>query len=681
MKPIFPSPHSRLAAITLAAALCLPIAAEDDPFAFPEIPAPGNAPQVTAPFGRQSADEGDADAGADNPADMANDAERADQTEPAEAADDAEAMPAERPPYRRPSLEDPLFDPLDLTLDHDQVGELANLLAALTRDFPDQPATLAPDFQAHALGIALRLDPRNPAAVVANSRLDEGARPDPLGIPMTYEEVFQLLMIYADLMTSRSDATAADRVLGAYLAAIGARMPAPGDDSLQVYSRLAESAAAVDWSPVLPPPILPDPEPAPDSGLADEDTPDRDTEEAGEEFGPAVADATPEPAVEAIRLSGRIEEPTITTRTVVLSGGVDSRAGWRSVSLRARDYELRHSFVDGRHTLEASNTPIRGRTELVFDRDYGRTLGDRWNDVERRVFRRRFENWPQGHAIDVRIPNYRPNSGSSALIAVAVAAEAMVRNETIEPDVAFVGTWNERGRLLSHSHLPGIVLLYANEWSPVLVTPPGRALDLETIAEYGIAQPFLNTQIVELDTYEEIANFAFGRRDPGLQDAMERYEEIMELRRRMEAREIASNYAVRERLERIVADAPNHISARMLLHAGEAVARPLTPRETHEVVSRLYSSLEQMTENDLGWVSEREGLDSIEVFGERLRELGPRLDPGVRRLELRFNDATNAIREALRMRDRTTGTAGRRIEQARQAVIEGREAINAEFGL
>lgn len=687
MKSIFRFPrlpHPLQTAIAIAVTLCIPIAAAEDPFAFPEIPSSDDVPALAAPFGRQPAedrgneraaidDERAAVPGAGNLNGMSDD------TAKAESASEDAGIQMQHPPYRRPSLDDPLFDPLDLTLDIDQAGELADLLAALTRDFPDQPVTFDPEFQAHTLGIALRLDPRNLAAVVANSRLDEGVRPDPLGISMTYEEVFRLLMIYADLMTSRSDATAADRVLGAYLAAIATRMPAPGDDSLQVYSRLAESAAAVDWSPVLPPPILPDPEPAPDTGLAEEDTPDRDREEV--EFGPAVADAETRPPVDAIRLSGRIDEPTTTTRTVVLSGGVDSRAGWRTVSLRARDHELRPSYADGRVTMEQTNNPIRGRTELVFDRSYGGTLRNRWNDVERQVFRRRFENWPEGYAIDVRIPHFRPNSGSSALIAVAVATEAMVRGERVDPEVAFVGTWNERGNLISHTHLPGIVLLYGNEWSPVLITPPGRALDLETIAGYGIAQPFLITQIIELATYEEIADFAFGRICPNLQDAMERFKEIMGLRRRMDAREIAANRAVRERLESIVTDAPNHISARMLLHAGEAVAQPLTPRQTHEIVSRLYSSLEQLAENDLAWVSEREGLDSIEVFGERLRELGPRLDPGVRRLELRFNDATNAIREALRMRDRTTGTAARRIEQARQAVIEGRAAINAEFGL
>lgn len=594
-----------------------------------------------------------------------------------------EASPAPADAYRRPSLDRSLFDLENLTLDKDQVLETADLLARLVCTDEVSSELRDPVFQAHVLGIALRLDPRNQAAVVANNQLERGLEPRPVQPTRELDSLHKNLMTLAGHLLEGAGGTEDDRALGGYLADLGRRVYPDGDEKLARHESILVIARDVDWGAVLPPeaPSIPDlagerPESQDDGGtpeIADQRT---DRGSRGDRGRDRRSTGTTDR--EKIQLTGRITLAEVEIGTVALAGDHRSRAAQRVVTLRNRDYGLEMRERDG--VWRNTRVPLehRGPSRLVFSDKYSESMQERWWGVAGGEFARRFENFPTNTEIDVVIPGYMSNSGTSALLAVTLAAEGMVRGLNPDPKVSAIGTWNDEGRLNAHSHLPGAVLSYAKDWRPILVTPPGRRRDLEVIADYGLASPFLNAQVVELGNYTACADFVFGNRDASTVQALAKFEEIQKLRRTMEPQAILTNKAVQARLAEIQELMPNHLSSALLLRAA-ANQRKLSVGESIEVVSRLYRPLEMMAEHDMRRVPEREGLDAVEVFGERYREMRGIMDPSIKRLEIRFDDVTKIFSEVLRIKDRSTGTSARRIEQLRATVQEGRRAIDG-FG-
>jgi len=593
---------------------------------------------------------------------------------------DVRNMAAPKPvpdPYRRPELDVPLFEVENLSLDKEQVADLADTLARLVCTRDGSPETRNPVFQAQVLGIVLRLDPRHQAAVVANSRLEDGREPSPIEPAQRMRVVHGRLMTYAGHLLDGAGGSSDDRALGRYLADLGRRVYPDGDEAVVAHQNLLDRAGEVDWSAVLPPlvaeqPVTP-PEPEDkandpqDSGVARTDPPRRNPETESRPRERAGGD-------EKIQLSGKITRDEVEFATVALAGDQRSRAAQRIVTLRNRDYSLEYREWENRTV----RVPMRnhGRSRLVFSNRFSDSMQERWSEIASGEFSRRFENFPRNTEIDVLIPGYRSNSGTSAILSVALAAEAMVRGITPDPKVSAIGTWNGEGRINAHSHLSGVVLGYAKDWRPILITPRGRRSDLEELADIGLAMPFLNVQVLEFRQYRECADFVFGNREEAVSQAIAKFEEIQNLRRTMEPQAIVANQVVQGRLREITELMPDHMSAAMLLRAAEN-QNPLDVRDSVRIISRLYRPLELMAGNDIRTVPEREGLEAVEIFGERYRELRGRMDPSIRRLELRFDDVTKSFVDTLRLKDRTTGSALRRIEQMRNHVTEGRNAIDA----
>lgn len=593
------------------------------------------------------------------------------------ATGDKTPQVASSPPlaYRRPSMEDPIFNREALTLDRDQVVALAEDLALLVVDFPDHPEISRPDFQAQALGISLRLDPRNRNAVVANAQLDQGQKLKPSsGHPDLYQ-LWARLNVWAKCLHS-PDATPDDKALGLYIGDL-ARRVRPGDGFASEFAKVHPGDLTSAWTRVLPPPPPPvqpespadvaentnkEPEPTPDAPEPEMDP------SSGKEPETAGADE------EQFKIPSKLPIETASLFAPVQTGSTESRAALRKVTLQFRDYEVRKTWEDGQEKERRSPLTNRGPTEIHFDQDW-HGLRSVWNDRVSRYLDNRYDGWPQRGAIDVGIPFYTSNSGSTAALATAICFEAMARGLTLDPKVAAVGTWDDKQRLTTHSHLPGIIIGYGKDWPEILIVGPGSREPLEAVAATGLVSPFLTTQIIEVGSFGEAVAIATGQAPPGTKASLEAYRAIMALRGKMEPGALAQNRFVLDKLREITAANPSHLSSSLLLKASQNQA-PLDFPGTIAVVSRLFRSLEQLSESDIEWVTSEEGAQAIELFNDRMREFKPRFDRGVDRIMPRLDDAIRALGESARLRDRTTGTAMNRIEAARQKMTVARQAID-----
>ncbi len=586
-------------------------------------------------------------------------------------------------PYRRPLLDDPLFNPEGLTLDKDQTIDLANMIASLVINFPKDEVVNSHEFRAQALGIALRMDPRNRTAVVANGQFDAGQSPRPEKEGARLQSTWNYLDEWVKLLHSR-DASSDDKILGRYLGDLTRRIR-PEEGFSPEFAKLHRSADSVDWSRVLPPApaIVPDSPPTIAENTPENPSPHENPEEPDHENDPPSTGQQPPPPIsgnssnpeEKFRVPVKLALEKATLLAPAQSGGKESRAAMRRVTLNWMDYEWRDEWVEGQGEVKRK-VPINssGSTYLHFDDDWW-GLRSRWDDIVKAQMARRYEGWPQRGVVYVDIPYYSNNSGSIAALSTAICFEAMARGLTLDPRVAAAGTWTEEGELTTHSHLPGVVLGYGKDWSDILLVGPGSAALLEPLASSGLVSPFLHTQIIEVANFGEAVNIASGQRSPQLQKAIDAYKAVQALRMKMDAATLVKNKFVIDKLREVSASAPNHLSAALMVKSSMN-QDPMDFNATMDMVSRLYRSLEQLAESDLDWVSSEEGTQTIELFNERMRELKPRMDRSVDRLNIKFDDVTRALGEAVRIRDRTTSTANRKMENAKEKVRETRQAID-----
>ena len=587
----------------------------------------------------------------------------------ADTDDDSEPPP---PTYRRPSLEDPIFVTENLTLDRDQVLALAEEIATIVVGFPDMPETSSHEFQAHALGIALRLDPRNRTAVIANGQLDKGQELKPNGQHRDIYKHWSILDKWAKWLHT-PDATADDQALGLYLGDLARRIR-PGEGFAETFAKAHPEDLAAAWHRILPPPPPPVDSHIPE--VADHNKPDPglDTTEPGGSTESPPPSPTQTTDKERYKIPSQLPLNTASLFVPVQTGGAESRAALRKVTLTFRDYEIHTEWGENGETKRRVPHSNRGPTEMSF-KDNWDGLRDVWWERASPMLDNRYEGWPQRGTIDVAIPDYRGSSGSTAVLATAICFEAMARGLQLDPKVAAVGTWGEEGEFRTHSHLPGIVLGYSKEWPEILIVGPGSLKPLEAVAATGLVTPLLYTQIIEVSSFGEAVAVASGQPSAETKASLEAYRAIMAIRTKMDPSALVQNRHVLEKLRAITAANPKHLSAALMLKASEN-QKPLDFEASAKIVSRLFRSIEQLIENDIDWVSAEDGLQSIEVFNDRMREFKPRLDRGLDRYGTKMDDCTKIVGETVRIRDRTTGTAMNRIGNAREQVAALRQALD-----
>ena len=581
----------------------------------------------------------------------------------------------DKTPYRRPSLDQPVFYREGLSLDKDQVSDLATALASVVCNFPEQGAVLKPDFKACVLGVALRLDPRNRIAVVANSQFDAGQTPKPSDAFTDFAAVSRLLDQLAPLLLGQ-DATTDDKALGLYLADILWQLD-PSTGAAQQYVKLHDSGRGADWTPILPPLPKPDDNTGRTGpGVAEGGGKETGPDEPGTPAVTPGVDEYPVP-VAKIKVGPAFGRTSASCRTVMLGGGPGTRAILRPVMLTWRDYKLteRYSSKEGRNVDVKVPLEPTGHADAVFDHSMGTTLSTVWTTRILPAFRKRFSGWPTSGAVDVAIAGYSDANGSSAALATAMAWESMMRDVEINPRVAVVGTWTEKGELATHSHLPDMLIGYGRNWSDILLVGPGSSAKVADAAVRGYLLPLASTQVIEVRNYAEAMDIASGKIEAKTKASIEGVAQVLALRTKMDLGTMMKNKFVIDRLNQLAAANPLNLTPSLLL-AAAANQKRLDAQQSAEEIGRLFQWLEQMAEADIEWIPEAEGIEAVEIFNDRLREIRPRMDASVNRLNIRLDESVKAIIDMVRIRDRTTATAIRRAETTRETLGEARRVID-----
>ena len=591
-------------------------------------------------------------------------------------------QPPPPPPYKRPLLEDPVFNREALSLDIDQTSLLAETLVGLAGNYPEHPVLSQNDIRTKLLGLTLRLDPRNRSAIVMNGQLDSGQSPRPVEGNHDLRATWQQLDAIVVWMHGKQ-ATRDDRNFARYLGDL-TRLLFPDDGFGPEFVKIHSGTSEVDWSMILPP----DPPPAgtePPTGDVPNNT--------------AGTDSTQTPPAETIKMpdtvssgeTGGSNEPiTVPAKmpitnaeilTAVQTGGPQSRAALRKVVMNWDEWEYTlFQNADSEWERRKVMPKNMGPTQLKFANMQWSQMHEVWQSTTRPLLHSRYNGWPQTGVVEVKIPFYNSNSGSSAILAVATGFEAMARGLKLVPKVAVVGTFyrdHNASKIytVAHSQIAGIVLGYGKSWSDVLIVGAGTEDKLKEVASMGFASPFLDTQIIEVSNMDEAIALATGTPLSGMKEAMETFKAIQAVRAKMFEPDMLQNRFVIDKIRAVAEASPKHLSAKMLLLAAQHQEK-LDIRESINAISRLYQSVEQLMLRDIEWVSSEEGLETLAIFETRLRELKPRLDRRTDRFNIKIDSVLRSGTELLRLRDRSNATAQRRIESVQSQVSECRAAFD-----
>lgn len=571
------------------------------------------------------------------------------------------------PGYRRPQLDEPVFNRDGLTLDKDQVAALADQLTALVCNFPTTEATTDPEFRACALGVVLRLAPRHREAVVANALLDGRQPLKPLGKHTDLRGLLGTLGGWPPLLLGE-DATEDDQALGLYLADLLWQVD-PKVGFGPAYAARREGGEGADWTPILPPLERPGMEPSqPDGDSRGETT-----------TGQAPGGDPPAPTGPKITIGPKMARTECSTTTITLTGGNRTRAYPREVRLKHITHRMQNQWDEARNESVRRRVAVNpdNGTRIEIPHTYAQRMRDVWGRHVLPDYRRRMEGWPRTGVVTVTIPHYSELSGSSAVLATAIGFECMLRGLEPDPRIAAVGTWSDTGNLTTHSHLSSMVLGYGEDWTDILLVGPGSRDELQEVAEWGVIQPLLFTHIIEVQSLAEAVAITTGEAPADTAAAIEAMKPVLALKGRMEAATFARNRFVQDKLKGLQEEHPQHLNASLLLQASEHALKPMDRAESLDAVLGLLVWIERIVDSEAKWISEKEGRTTISLFNDRLREIKPRLHAVANKANIHVGDAVRAAEEVVAKANRETSTFKRQVEGARATIRQAREAIEA----
>jgi len=422
--------------------------------------------------------------------------------------------------YQRPDLAAPLFDAAALDLTEEQTAAILRELNLLARNFPDEPAVTS-RIRSHALGLALRLEPDDRAAVIANGQLARGIRPAPLSGEVSLPPsgaAARLLDAACPLIHAPSNAT---RQLALLLC----------DLAIQIDPRLRRRTAPLTYL-----------------------------------VRPEWHDPVPEVPLDAPRTFTLRESPV----RILLPALQDGKLQTFAVTAAAAPSQ------------EKSGLRVQLPAPLLEAMKHPKTGGELRAAVEQRMaavrtaLRQRHESWPEGWAVsfDAAVP---PTAVPQLFAGLALTLDSLLAGAPLDPRLTIAAALDAEGQL--EPVLPPAELLSAAALadSAVLILPVTAARE---VTDWLLLNPdrwplLFQVTLLNAADLPDLLNLARAGRAPRLAQTLAAFDQLAAGLRTAadpltEIRKPESIAALRE----VTTWNPHHLSAAVLLNV--AVPAPAT---------------------------------------------------------------------------------------------------------
>jgi hypothetical protein len=312
---------------------------------------------------------------------------------------------------------------------------------------------------------------------------------------------------------------------------------------------------------------------------------------------------------------------------------------------------------------------------LDFNQDVGPEMSKALEEV-RKLITVRHNGWPAGHEIEISFEDkFVPKDGPSAAVACALLVDALVSGTDIDPELAVTGDLNADG---SVQRVGGVAdkLRGAVARKCRLAGIPKKT-EIQAVDAVLLEGPALlwKIQVISLETFDQALAIATAQREAGMQEALTTFATVQEVLQGKEANAagLLRNPKVQERLQKVVAAMPNHLSARTLL----AVGRGTLP--TRLSLAGSVSEIQKRTGSVLRTIKEGkpEGLQPDELASavSSLGKIRPILDPRLWKYADAIQDFGTTVRSVRNQKFRTATEQ----QKAFTRIMEKAHAADALF--
>ena len=628
----------------------------------------------------------------------------------------ADALSAD---YEAPNFDAPMFERDAVSLQAGERGKVVSALTAVAQNLPSAPY-IDTDVKEKALAIALRLSPLDAEARSAHQRLlpsftgsSDGASLSSAIEFANGAEVFAALAPKAkDLWQQRAQPD--DEILAPLLMEIALTILSPAEweaQEVQIAAHLYREMSTVtdpaaQWAEVVQlQPIAGDGASLLASRLrALPSTPI--TVEAPEPVLSTVPAPKPAPAPTPTPAPASLSTPGPATATPSVPSTPASTTS--SLAIKSNAAVVPFVFADVEHggaaggTVRLKITPFDETEKSLYGLfgdsnappEMRLTVADKGSrSVEVTGFaaaenwaRKSFAAWPTSMTGRVSLRREREKSSAdggagrqndrgeddpgdsveprNVSLPLALLLHSTFTGQSIDPAFALSGQLAEDGTLTAAADLPMADVLkkfgsYGDQLSLAVV--PSSASSDESLRDalvLGEIDLFIEPQIVTVQNMDDLLSVAIAEnRSKKLLDAMALFAEIEQLDNLVGN---LGNSFVREKLQEVLELWPTHLSAQMLLLAGDADKRPalLSRNGSVRAVDSALSPLRNTYEADLGFGTEF--FDVNELVAEarnRLQSVDGKLSPEARNYRLAAEDLVVLFRDYLSLKNRDAGNA------------------------
>lgn len=213
----------------------------------------------------------------------------------------------------------------------------------------------------------------------------------------------------------------------------------------------------------------------------------------------------------------------------------------------------------------------RSEASLRFNQETGGQMEKSLEEV-RKFHTVRQGAWPKGYAIEISFADkYSPKDGPSAAVACGLLLEGLYTNTTWDPAVAVTGDMNSDGSVQPVGGVPAKIRGAAAKQCRIVGIPAANERAVRDLLISEGPSTLVSINIFGMKEFSHARDLAVSNRAAGLVTALTEYDKI--IKAAPTGPQLAAWIklpGVVGQLRKVVAAAPHHLSAKLLLESAEA---------------------------------------------------------------------------------------------------------------
>ncbi len=482
--------------------------------------------------------------------------------------------------YVKPNQEFKIFDESKLHLSSELNLEVINALVAIAAGEKTKI-----EVRTKALGVALRLDPKNKQAYIANEKLAKGQLPEIIsetkGDKKTLaDRIWKLSVKIKQLEGGLAD----DTILATYLMSIYVEMlPEDMDRSYEFAMFSKDKNSHLEWDTVL-------------YGSRPVYYKNKNLINGSKEGSPK----------KLAKLQAKVK-------------------GLLVQSLGANTFAGKASQMNATAESNQSSEKLRIRFDQLVGTDMTTAL-----DKVVRYLRLKHEPFPVGYDVLISFEEqYIPKDGPSAAVACALLINSLIEGDELDSDIAVTGDMNADGIVQPVGGITGKLRGAERRDCNVIVIPVSNSRVIRDLLITNGISGLTRIQIFSIENFGEAWKLAVkhDNRESAIKESIELFKEVQSVLNRSGGDKYLVNSHVRKRLEKCLELTPNHLSAKILLEAStRGIPKKLSLLGSMETIDRsaepLIRALRQRKFSIEGSLASNEYADAAMA----LKRLRPKLD-------------------------------------------------------